>query len=238
MAVTISGRSSSPGAATVRGRSWRAGPALGLRRRTVLVGVLDLGLARGMAGYVTWLCCGWVPGRSCPAARGAGRAPGRAVRRRLDAPDGVSRLAGPCGRRAPARVDVGNVSGRRDGWGLGPAQGEDPDAWLNSFNHQWVDAARRICPALLIELINLAGVRFEGHLAALDLDAVCGQAKWATGSYWLPSPPRSPGGPAPWERSVPDHRRAADKGYRNRVHRVRLRAAARGPRRGQRRARP
>ena len=63
-------------------------------------------------------------------------------------------------------VELGNVSVRRDGWGLGPAQGEDPDAWLNSFNQQWVDAARRISPALLIELINLAGLplrKAPGH---------------------------------------------------------------------------
>jgi uncharacterized protein (TIGR03083 family) len=62
-------------------------------------------------------------------------------------------------------VELGNVSIRRDGWGLGPAQGEDPDAWLNAFNQQWVDAARRISPALVTELLNLAGLRFEEHLA-------------------------------------------------------------------------
>jgi uncharacterized protein (TIGR03083 family) len=38
-------------------------------------------------------------------------------------------------------VELGNVSVRRDRWGLGPAEGEDLDAWLNRFNQQWVDAA-------------------------------------------------------------------------------------------------
>ena len=45
---------------------------------------------------------------------------------------------------------------------------------------QWVDAARRISPALLIELINLVGLRFEEHLATLDLDAVGCPVEWAT----------------------------------------------------------
>ena len=86
-------------------------------------------------------------------------------------------------------VELGNVSARRDSWALGPGEGEDLDVWLNAFNQQWVDAARRISPALLIELIDLAGVRFEEYLAALDLDATGGPVSWATGSdpapVWL-----------------------------------------------------
>jgi uncharacterized protein (TIGR03083 family) len=83
-------------------------------------------------------------------------------------------------------VELGNVSVRRDRWGLGPGEGEDLDAWLNRFNQQWVDAAQRISPALLIELINLAGLRFEEHLATLDLDATGGPVPWATGSDQAP----------------------------------------------------
>jgi Mycothiol maleylpyruvate isomerase N-terminal domain len=86
-------------------------------------------------------------------------------------------------------VELGNVSVRRDHWGLGPGHGEDLDAWLSRFNQQWVDAARRISPALLTELIDLAGRRFEEHLATLDLDAAGGPVQWATGSdpapVWL-----------------------------------------------------
>jgi uncharacterized protein (TIGR03083 family) len=86
-------------------------------------------------------------------------------------------------------VELGNVSMRRDRWGLGPGEGEDLDSWLNAFNQQWVEAARRISPALLIELINLAGLRFEEHVATLDLDAAGGPVPWATGSdpapVWL-----------------------------------------------------
>jgi uncharacterized protein (TIGR03083 family) len=77
-------------------------------------------------------------------------------------------------------VDVGNVSARRDGWALGPGLDENLDAWLDEFNQQWVDAARRISPALLTELIDLAGRRFEGHVAELDLDAIGGPVEWAT----------------------------------------------------------
>ena len=86
-------------------------------------------------------------------------------------------------------VELGNVSGRRDRWGLGPGEGEDLDSWLNAFNQQWVEAARRISPALLAELVNLAGLRFEEHVATLDLDATGGPVAWATGSdpapVWL-----------------------------------------------------
>jgi Mycothiol maleylpyruvate isomerase N-terminal domain len=43
-------------------------------------------------------------------------------------------------------VELGNVSVRRDGWALGPGGGEDPGAWLNAFNQQWVAAMRRVSP--------------------------------------------------------------------------------------------
>jgi uncharacterized protein (TIGR03083 family) len=86
-------------------------------------------------------------------------------------------------------VELGNVSGRRDRWGRGPAKGEDLDSWLNAFNQQWVEAAGRISPALLVELLNLAGARFEEYVATLDLDATGVRVQWATGSdpapVWL-----------------------------------------------------
>jgi len=53
-------------------------------------------------------------------------------------------------------VELGNVSIRRDGWGLSPRPGEHLDSWLNGFNQQWVEASRRISPRLLVELINVA----------------------------------------------------------------------------------
>jgi uncharacterized protein (TIGR03083 family) len=83
-------------------------------------------------------------------------------------------------------VELGNVSVRRDGWALGPAEDEDLDDWLNAFNQEWVDAAERISPALLIELLDLAGGWFEEHVATLDLDATGGPVEWATGSEPAP----------------------------------------------------
>jgi uncharacterized protein (TIGR03083 family) len=83
-------------------------------------------------------------------------------------------------------VEIGNVSIRRDRWGLGPGPGDDLDVWLDAFNQQWVDAARRISPAVLIELIGVTGRRFEEHVAALDIDAIGGPVEWATGERPAP----------------------------------------------------
>jgi uncharacterized protein (TIGR03083 family) len=83
-------------------------------------------------------------------------------------------------------VELGNVSARRDGWKLGPSSAADLDAWLNGFNQQWVEAARRISPALLIELLDVAGRRFEEYVGTLDLDAAGGPVQWATGSEPAP----------------------------------------------------
>lgn len=86
-------------------------------------------------------------------------------------------------------VEAGNVSVRRDCWKLGPEEGEDPGTWLSAFNQQWVDAARRISPPVLIELLEVAGRRFGEHVATLDLEAAGGPVEWATGSgpapVWL-----------------------------------------------------
>jgi uncharacterized protein (TIGR03083 family) len=83
-------------------------------------------------------------------------------------------------------VELGNVSVRRDGWALGPAGDEDPDSWLNAFNQQWVEAAGRISPPLLIECLGLAARRFEEHIAGLDPDAMGGPVRWATGLHPAP----------------------------------------------------
>ena len=81
------------------------------------------------------------------------------------------------------------MSVRRDHWALSPGEGEDPDAWLNVFNQEWVEAARRISPPLLVELIGVAARHFEEHVGGLDLDACGGPVEWATGQdpapVWL-----------------------------------------------------
>ena len=52
-----------------------------------------------------------------------------------------------------------------------------------------MDAAQRISPALLIELLSLVDRRFEEHLATLDLEAAGGPVEGATGTdpapVWL-----------------------------------------------------
>lgn len=83
-------------------------------------------------------------------------------------------------------VDVGNVSLRRDRWAEGPGPGESLDAWLDAFNQRWVEAARRISPPLLTELIDVAGRRFEEHIATLDPQAPGGPVEWASGSAPAP----------------------------------------------------
>lgn len=86
-------------------------------------------------------------------------------------------------------VELGNVSLRRDRWGVAPAAGEDPGTWLNAFNQQWVDAMRRVSPLLLIEQLALASRRFEEYALTVDLDAPGGPVEWATGTgpapVWL-----------------------------------------------------
>ena len=84
-------------------------------------------------------------------------------------------------------VELGNVSVRRDRWRLGPREGEDFGSWLNAFNQQWVEAARRISPSLLAEMVNVAGLRFEEHVATLDLDAAGWPVPWATGADPAPA---------------------------------------------------
>jgi uncharacterized protein (TIGR03083 family) len=83
-------------------------------------------------------------------------------------------------------VELGNISVRRDGWKIMPTSDEDPDKWLNAFNQQWVDAAKRISPAVVINAISEAGERFDQYLSSLDLDATGNPVGWATGTSPAP----------------------------------------------------
>jgi hypothetical protein len=49
-------------------------------------------------------------------------------------------------RTAIRHVDLGDVSARRDGWGVSPGPGDDPAVWPDESSQLWVDAARRISP--------------------------------------------------------------------------------------------
>lgn len=84
---------------------------------------------------------------------------------------------------------AGNLSRRRDRWAnaeLPP--GEDIIERLNAFNALWVKAARRLSPAVLIEMLALIGGQLDAHFASIDALAAGGDITWAgDGSFpvWL-----------------------------------------------------
>jgi uncharacterized protein (TIGR03083 family) len=78
-------------------------------------------------------------------------------------------------------VDVANLAIRRDGWVPDLAGAANADAWLNDYNEQWVIAARRFSPALLIELLASVGAEFDRRMTGLDLHATGQPVGWATG---------------------------------------------------------
>jgi uncharacterized protein (TIGR03083 family) len=83
-------------------------------------------------------------------------------------------------------IEAGNVSVRRDEWRLAPKQDDDPDAWLNEFNGQWVAACRRLSPKILLALLELAAADYEEYVLTLDGDGVGGPVLWATGDAPAP----------------------------------------------------
>ena len=53
-------------------------------------------------------------------------------------------------------------------------------AFLNNLNHQWTDAAKRLSPALLIDLLEWSGKQYHEHLCALDpFDPAVFAVAWA-----------------------------------------------------------
>lgn len=65
------------------------------------------------------------------------------------------------------------VSAQRDGWLLPPPPGALDSraslvAWLNAVNAEWVSAARRISPALLVEMLEMVGREAAEMFAAAD----------------------------------------------------------------------
>ena len=83
-------------------------------------------------------------------------------------------------------VDVGNLAVRRDRWVPEPAAPADADAWLDDYNGQWVRAARRLSPELIIELLASVGSALDRDLTSLDLHARGGPVGWATGAEPAP----------------------------------------------------
>lgn len=78
--------------------------------------------------------------------------------------------------------EVGNLSRRRDGYS---ATNKSIEGWnelvafINKSNNQWVEAARRISPRLLCDLIALAGRQMCEYFQSLDPYATGGPVSWA-----------------------------------------------------------
>jgi uncharacterized protein (TIGR03083 family) len=65
------------------------------------------------------------------------------------------------------------LSAQRDGWLLPPPSGALNShaavvSWLNAVNAEWVSAARRISPALLVEMLEMVGREASAMFAAAD----------------------------------------------------------------------
>lgn len=78
--------------------------------------------------------------------------------------------------------EVGMLSRRRDGFSL-PAppldNWETLVAFLNQLNDTWVQAARRISPRLLCDLLRLTGEQVNDYFRTLDPYAIGGPVSWA-----------------------------------------------------------
>ncbi|XRQ04450.1 maleylpyruvate isomerase family mycothiol-dependent enzyme [Actinomadura welshii] len=75
---------------------------------------------------------------------------------------------------------AGRLSMLRDDYrALRPRDGERFPAFLDRINDEWVTAARRISPPLLVELLDSVGDQVVGFWRGADLDAVGDPVYWA-----------------------------------------------------------
>ncbi len=76
--------------------------------------------------------------------------------------------------------DLTNLSRRRDGYNVpSPAPGEPIVAFINRVNEEWMRAARRLSPRLLVDLLGFSGPPLFAYFASLDLSALGGPVSWA-----------------------------------------------------------
>ncbi len=76
--------------------------------------------------------------------------------------------------------DLANISTRRDGFqGVPGAPGEDLVSFINRFNDEWVRAARRLSPEVIVDLLGFSGPQLFTYFATLDLEARDGSVSWA-----------------------------------------------------------
>ena len=83
--------------------------------------------------------------------------------------------------------DIGLLSGGRDRFDGSPASTPRPDlsdwdtlvGWIDDRNAIWVDATRRVSPALLCEMLAFTGQRLTAWLPRVDMDAPGISVNWA-----------------------------------------------------------
>jgi uncharacterized protein (TIGR03083 family) len=84
---------------------------------------------------------------------------------------------------------LGRLSIHRDGFQvLQPRYGEAFPAFLDRINGEWVIAARRISPPMLIELLSTLGDQIVKFWQTVDLDVLGARVIWAGDGphpYWL-----------------------------------------------------
>src|SRR5262245_2459550 len=77
-------------------------------------------------------------------------------------------------------VEVGNLARRRDGHAVAAylTSWDELVTWLNDFNEAWVQAARRMSPRLLIDLLQVTGRQMCAFFRTLDPYALGGPVSW------------------------------------------------------------
>ena len=78
--------------------------------------------------------------------------------------------------------DLGNLARRRDHHSIPSGSLEnysDLVVFINRINHQWVDAARRFSPRIIIDLLDHSGRQADAYFASLDPNALGTPVNWA-----------------------------------------------------------
>jgi uncharacterized protein (TIGR03083 family) len=77
-------------------------------------------------------------------------------------------------------VELGKLSRGRDGFpGIKPDPDEELGMFLDRINNQWVDALRRLSPAVLCDLLRTSGPGLSEYFSSLDLFETGVAVAWA-----------------------------------------------------------
>ncbi len=76
--------------------------------------------------------------------------------------------------------DLSRLARTRDGHSpVGPKQDEPLAVFIHRFNDEWVQAARRVSPPLLLDLLDLTSPQVLALWRDIDLDAITDPVTWA-----------------------------------------------------------